>query len=400
MKIEVSEHAIIRRFERFTSDKPFDNEKIKEEIIYDLTHNVKSRRLKNNDSYLYETDDAYYILTGKNDVYTVITTYGHGKALFEEDCVIMSKVQFTKEESEIVNSIIKNNDMYVVKNIGHKKLFIVNDLLLLVSQDYSRNRIMYNIINKWYIKDLKNITLLDEIKNKYDFKPSEWEDFLKKIELHQYVVESVKIQMIKEAKEESPEIRVYKRVLEGDSKRFPNNFWQEDIGSGIKPASQSCMKYLFEKVLHWSRQDIRDKYCTDILRKYKLGGMLDVLFGGNSYMALDNAYPQIFKPWEMKKIEFGVTFWINKDNAMYVFKQVIQQMKEDGYVLNRDTLLTIKWKEVLRRYKANAIIKTLYNDNYNEFFKNMFDVEYSELEISRYVHEMDTEVPKYSGLIR
>lgn len=94
-------------------------------------------------------------------------------------------------------------------------------------------------------------------------------------------------------------VDVYKLVLDRKIRTFPIGFW-------VKPEaledSAKCIKYLLEEKFGFSEEDIKEKLSIKMIKENKLAGMLTCCFNGDSYNAINNAYPNKFKPWEFKKI--------------------------------------------------------------------------------------------------
>ena len=74
--------------------------------------------------------------------------------------------------------------------------------------------------------------------------------------------------------------------------QVPKNFWN------LKTASEATI-WLIEEKLKWSDDDIKLKLSSNIFEKNSLCGMLVILFNGSPYLAIENAYPGKFKPWEL-----------------------------------------------------------------------------------------------------
>ena len=65
-------------------------------------------------------------------------------------------------------------------------------------------------------------------------------------------------------------VEVYQLILVGKLKRFPNGFWCEPDG---EENAGEILQYLFESLLQWSFQDIKQKIYFKIFNDYKLQGM-------------------------------------------------------------------------------------------------------------------------------
>lgn len=87
-------------------------------------------------------------------------------------------------------------------------------------------------------------------------------------------------------------IEVYKLVLSGKLKKFPNRTWNQpdsvDYGASI-------LRYLIEDILKWTDDDIRNSYSYKTLRDNRLWGLLTEVFERSPFKALNTAYPGRFK---------------------------------------------------------------------------------------------------------
>ena len=92
-------------------------------------------------------------------------------------------------------------------------------------------------------------------------------------------------------------VKIYKEVLSGDRGKFPNRTWQRP---DAKENAKKCIKYLVEEIYKFSDDEIIEKITVDFFRNHKLWGMLNSLFDGSPFEAIDTAYPGRFKPWNFR----------------------------------------------------------------------------------------------------
>lgn len=91
-------------------------------------------------------------------------------------------------------------------------------------------------------------------------------------------------------------VEIYKIVLSGGAKRFPKGFWN---GTSSKQNAIDVTKYLIDDFLKLSDDDLMGSSMSKIFMKNKLGGMLSMIYSSSSYEAIDSAYPDRFKPWQL-----------------------------------------------------------------------------------------------------
>lgn len=90
-------------------------------------------------------------------------------------------------------------------------------------------------------------------------------------------------------------VEIYKEILRGDRRKFPNGTWQRP---DALENSKKCVKYLIEEIYKFSDDKIKEKITAKFFRNHKLFGMLSVLFGKSPFKAIDTVYPERFKPWD------------------------------------------------------------------------------------------------------
>lgn len=91
-------------------------------------------------------------------------------------------------------------------------------------------------------------------------------------------------------------VDIYKLVWSGKLKMFPKFTWtgEEKISNGIK-----CTKHLIEGILKWDTEQVKQKLNINTFLDNKLGGMMTMVFSNSPYTAINYAYPDTYKPWEM-----------------------------------------------------------------------------------------------------
>lgn len=97
---------------------------------------------------------------------------------------------------------------------------------------------------------------------------------------------------IKEPTSEELTIKMYKKVLSGELKNFPKNYFLEGIRGEEKV--KYCIKYLCFDVLHLKKEEIPKKLTPEILKDYKLKIVLNVLYL-SMYDLITSVFPGEFK---------------------------------------------------------------------------------------------------------
>ncbi|MDF2884826.1 MAG: hypothetical protein K0R54_5396 [Clostridiaceae bacterium] len=126
-------------------------------------------------------------------------------------------------------------------------------------------------------------------------------------------------------------VDIYKMVLSGELKRFPNHYWDYNLSQEeSKRNASKILKYLIEDILHWDKEQVKESFNTYIVSKYKLQGMLVVLFNGTIHDMIENAYPNKIKPWELKKAPNS--FWnleTSKLATIWMIEEKLKWSRED-----------------------------------------------------------------------
>lgn len=96
-----------------------------------------------------------------------------------------------------------------------------------------------------------------------------------------------------------PTIEVYKLLLDGAIVRFPNRFW---VGNEALARSIEIIKYLVEDILKWDELDLRERMSIRVFKEHKLLGMLNSMFEGSAYLAVENAYPGKYPAYKLANV--------------------------------------------------------------------------------------------------
>lgn len=134
-------------------------------------------------------------------------------------------------------------------------------------------------------------------------------------------------------------VKIYKEVLNGTRKRFPNGFWDKSTEGYYN--AKVCTTYLLEvimdcktkglteevkDVLLLKKNNIIEVANIDLFKKYKLKGMITLLFDNSHIKAIQKAYGYEFiLPWEFKMSPLN--FWKDKGNVKDLVKWIIKKEK-------------------------------------------------------------------------
>ena len=152
---------------------------------------------------------------------------------------------------------------------------------------------------------------------------------------------------------------VYKMVLDGTLKNFPRGFWSMPENYDY---ARDCVRYLIEQRLKWSRKKVCEGYNSELLKKHKLNGMLNRVFGCRLYHSLDNAYPNKFKPWELKMTP--ISFW-NENTG----KEAIRWLIEEKLKWSREQVCKGYGSKLLKEYGLTSMVETVFHSRYKALEK-------------------------------
>lgn len=87
-------------------------------------------------------------------------------------------------------------------------------------------------------------------------------------------------------------INLYKKILSGELKTFPKNYFLDGLNGEKKV--KICLEYLCNEVLHIKKEDYPTVITIDLLQQYKLKIVLSVIYS-SIFDMLNSLYPDEFK---------------------------------------------------------------------------------------------------------
>lgn len=121
-------------------------------------------------------------------------------------------------------------------------------------------------------------------------------------------------------------VEIYSKIIKGELKRFPNRFW---VDPGAEENAKEITIYLIEEVLKWNEKDVKSKLTEMIFRKHKLSGMLEATFGRSPFKALDNAYPNKYKEWELKHVSKNL--WTDGEKRKEAIEWLLDKVQKNSF---------------------------------------------------------------------
>ncbi len=148
-------------------------------------------------------------------------------------------------------------------------------------------------------------------------------------------------------------VEVYKLVINESISKFPCCFFKRN-GKVRTQIAKPIIVYLIEERLQWTRDDVCKNYGVDVFDKNRLRGFLNVVFDGIPYAALNNAYPDEYKPWELKSVQHN--YWNIKTISEAIYWIVEEKLKGD-----RKTICEEFDINLLRKYGLYGMINKMFN---------------------------------------
>ncbi|TCW43788.1 hypothetical protein EC917_1396 [Bacillus thuringiensis] len=130
---------------------------------------------------------------------------------------------------------------------------------------------------------------------------------------------------------------------------------------------------MLNSILKWNKEDIRKKWNTKLLVRYRLRGLLKHRYENSPFKAINDLYPNQFKEWE-----FGMTplnFW-TKEKALTILKWIIEE--KEG--LSQEKLLGLYGKKWLEKNKLGAPLAMYWNSSPYAMINDLYPRRFKEWE--------------------
>lgn len=124
----------------------------------------------------------------------------------------------------------------------------------------------------------------------------------------------------------STAIEIYKKILNGELKRFPNRFW---VDPGAEQNAKEVTQYFIEEILKWTEAEVKANLTEMVFRKHKLSGMLEYTFDRSPYKAINNAYPGVYKEWEFKAAPKHI--WEHEEKRNEAIRWLLINVNKDKF---------------------------------------------------------------------
>jgi hypothetical protein len=157
-------------------------------------------------------------------------------------------------------------------------------------------------------------------------------------------------------------VEIYKMVLRGDLTHFPLGFWTRPEA---KESAVEVIRYLIEEYLKLTDEQIKTTASNVFFTKYKLRGMLNIVFKWSTYEAINSAYPNIFTPWELKSVPND--YW-NTETG----KQAVKWLIEDTLKLSPlEPIPKVSWA-VFKEHRLTSMLYHIFDGSPQKAIKTTY----------------------------
>ncbi len=166
------------------------------------------------------------------------------------------------------------------------------------------------------------------------------------------------------------DVDIYKLVLEGNLKRFPNGFFTDKYNGKLR--ALNCVKYLLEDILNFTIEDIKTKTLGTILNKYKLRRTYSDAFNSVNEIII-TLYPNI-KEWELKTVR--PNYW-NYETG----KDATRWLIEEKLLLSKDNIKNKLSCELFIKNGLSGMLQTCFNNSPFLAINSIYPNEFREWEL-------------------
>ena len=147
------------------------------------------------------------------------------------------------------------------------------------------------------------------------------------------------------------------KFMPWEFKVAPKNYWKD------KDNCKKAMKWMLDK-LNWSDEDIKKNLSQKTFVENNLLGMLFYRYNGSVHKAINDVYPNKFKPWEYKNAPKN--YWKDKNNCIKATKWLICKMKYSNEDIEKK--LT---RKVFKENGLNGMLRSGYEGSVRKLVEDL-----------------------------
>ncbi|HEY5523771.1 MAG TPA: hypothetical protein VIK26_00375 [Clostridium sp.] len=159
---------------------------------------------------------------------------------------------------------------------------------------------------------------------------------------------------------------------------YPGRFKKWEIGGHVnndywdKNDGVLAVKWLIEEQLKWSDTSIKKSYSKQIFKDNNLYGMIQSCFNSSPFEAINSAYPNRFKEWELPHVPRN--FWGSNENCINATKWLLEQKLKIDITTAKHKLTKKHFKDnnllgLYGKHPVAELISMIENMNINRFVK-------------------------------
>jgi len=131
--------------------------------------------------------------------------------------------------------------------------------------------------------------------------------------------------------------------LPWELKHSPKDMWC--LETGIK-----ATRWLIAEKLKWTREDVCEGLSQQTFINNGLRSMLQICFGNSPYKAIDSAYPNAYKPWEIGIVPRN--FWSLETGCV-----ALHWLYKEQLMWSYDQAKTMSTKQLFKEYRLHGMLQ-------------------------------------------
>lgn len=172
-------------------------------------------------------------------------------------------------------------------------------------------------------------------------------------------------------------VKLYKKILKGEQKRFPKGYWKDDKN---KKDAKFCSMYLIEVVLGFYGDDVY-KLKKKHFNTYMLRTMLEHVYNDDVYKVVSELYPKKYVSW---RFPVPKGYW-TEETTVKALREVVEINN-----LSRDELIKQYGTDFLKKIGLGSPVKNVYNYNIYALLEQAFPNQFEVWELRKVSHNFWT----------
>lgn len=176
------------------------------------------------------------------------------------------------------------------------------------------------------------------------------------------------------------EIDIYKLILAGEMRKFPQYFWECRDSDTYSP---KIIRYLMEDILNWDIEDVKTNLRKNTFKDNKLAGMLFLKYDDSPYKAITSAYPERnYKPWDF--VNTPNKYWQGEEGKKNGAEAIIWLLEEE-FMWSMDDIKEKVNHQVFIENNLLGMIKKAFNSSLFEAIDYTYPGKFKRWELGEHV---------------